>query len=122
MSRGAFHPSPTAAEKLVIENHVGASPDDHTGTGVCQPPELVDQGRDEISHKHDYSHAEDEAECEQYGASVAGPGNTKDVIDAHHEIGNQDGDDRVLHTYRDLDAFMSLFFGLEHLETDPQQE
>ena len=106
----------------VFENHGGAGPGNDGGAHVGQPPKSIDQVRHDAAHPHQNRHAEEQSKGKQLQTTFAGGGNAENVIGAHDEIGDKDGEDRLTHAGGDLHAFMTLFFLLQQFETNPDQQ
>src|SRR5690606_5722701 len=118
--------------ELIDDDHIG---DQHAARDPAQQacPEGDDQrvAIDELEHQRaapdDDRHADDQAEHNQADLVVcmrilgrAGDGN--DVVQAHDEVGDDDGLDRRSDGRTAGDLVVAVVFGNEQLDADPEQQ
>src|SRR5690606_39386726 len=89
--------------------------------------EAVDGLQHERAAPHDDGHADrqDETDVEylMIGMGVlGGTGDGDDVVEAHGEVGHNDGFDGGQHRGRAFDAIVPVRFGRHQLDADPQQQ
>src|SRR4051812_29826782 len=88
----------------IFEQHVGSRPDNHCSSHVSEPPEFVNQICCEISHEHENRHAEKKSKDQQSEVTCACRSDSKNVVQTHDQVGEQDGENSFAHTVRDFDS------------------
>src|SRR5690606_1164457 len=108
-------------DDVIVEEHAGGGDDQDASADVVEDRVAVDGAGDQAAAEEQDRHGERQAEDEQADVPVGGAAHGQDVVEAHDDVGHDDGLQRFAQRAGGLDLMM-VFDRLEQLEGDVEEQ